>query len=238
MTQSLTLLDLTHQISAQPAPLLLLDTCAILDILRVPFRDHLDPKIIEATKMLISRAITPPPHHLWVVISDLVEMEWQSNWEGVSKELNKDIERCQRHFTRISDVLQNFWSTAVTTGHPDLTSFPLETHLGNLGKSVLNVSLKIVEDPNCVNRAFQRLKLYQAPASKGKGEMKDCTIVEHYLECCQRLKAVGFSHQVILVSSNVTDYGEPNALRPPLDTQFSQQGIQLVTNLSWAMSLI
>jgi len=230
-----TLIELTNQINAHPTPLLFLDTCAILDLIRVPYRDGLPLDMIDATKRLLLKAISQPPQ-LWVVIADQVEKEWQDHERRVSDELKVEIDKCQDKLTRFSDVLQLLLSTTYPT---HLTQFSLETHLANLSKEVLEVSLKISQDNELVTKAWQRVQDGLAPAAKGKEEMTDCVIIEHYLEVCQRLRNTGFSQPIIFVSSNVTDYGNPpKSIRPPLDTQFSNLGIKFVTRLNWAMSLI
>jgi len=225
-------MPLTNRINTHPAPLLFLDTCAILDLIRFPYRNKQLPNLINATNKLLSKA-TPQPPQLWVVIADQVEKEWHDNKKEVSDELKEEIEKCQRELTIFSDILQQ---TLLTT---NLTNFSLEDDFVNLSKRVLDVSLKIIEDDGLVNKAWQRVKAGEAPAKKGKQEMKDCVIIEHYLEVCQQLRTTGFSQPVIFVSSNVKDYGEPpNRIRSPLDTQFRTYGIQFVTDLDLAMSLI
>lgn len=208
-----TLIELTNQINAHPTPLLFLDTCAILDLIRVPYRDGLPLDMIDATKRLLLKATSQPPQ-LWVVVADQVETEWRKHQTKASEDLRKEIEDCQAKLTRFSKVIQKVLSTTCLT---HLTQFSLETHLANLSKDVLDVSLKIAEDKNLEGRVLARVRACLAPAKKGKGEVEDCVIIEHYLEVCQRLRDTGCSQPVIFVSSNVNDYGKPSSIRSPLD---------------------
>jgi len=230
-----TLIELTNRINAHPAPLLFLDTCTILDLIRVPYREELHPNMIGAAKRLLSKTASQPPQ-LWVVVADQVETEWQRHQSEETDKLNKNIKDCQDKLTRFSHVLQQ---VLATTYPIDLTQFSLETHLLDLSKKILDVSLKIAEEKYLRYRGYDRVHACLAPAKRGKGEQEDCVIIEHYLEVCQSLRNTGFSQPVIFVSSNVKDYGKPpSKIRPPLDTQFSNLDIQFVTKLDWAMSLI
>ena len=79
------LLGVVNRILAAPAPVLCLDTCALLDIIRVPARFHenkISVNIITAAFELISKASTNPPD-LWILILELVEKEWLENASNV-----------------------------------------------------------------------------------------------------------------------------------------------------------
>lgn len=57
-----------------PAPIIFLDTCSILDIIRCGFRENIDSQEIMASRRLISVR-----DGLWLVTCQTVEMEWLDN---------------------------------------------------------------------------------------------------------------------------------------------------------------
>jgi hypothetical protein len=232
----LTLSEITNQINTNPAPLLLVDTCTFLDVIRVPYRENIQINMIDTTMTLISRAKLNPPS-LWLVSCDIVKAEWESNANEVCNELKMHISKYQQSGVRLGKILEKALP-GITYYQPDLVTFSLEQHLYNLSKNLLEASLKIADDDDCLVRATKRVRMNQAPASKSKSEPKDCMIIEHYLALCQGLRNSGFSKKCIFVSSNVNDYGKPHNIHQPLDTQFNNLGIDFVTDLSWAMSMI
>ncbi len=65
----LTLSEITKLCEANPAPLLLLDTCTFLDIIRVPYRENIQVNIIKAAMALISRSQSKVPDHIWLYLA-------------------------------------------------------------------------------------------------------------------------------------------------------------------------
>jgi hypothetical protein len=169
----LTLLDITNKINANPAPLLLLDTCTFLDIIRVPNRNNIQVNVVEAAMTLIARAKSKSPKDIWLVICDIVREEWDSNAGEVRNELKTYIYK--HHGTRFGEILEKTLP-GVIYSQPNLTTFSLEQHLYNLSKNLLEASLKIADDDNCLVRATKRVRMNQAPASNSKSEPKDCMI--------------------------------------------------------------
>lgn len=47
--------------------------------------------------------------------------------------------------------------------------------------------------------------------------MKDCVIVEAYLEVAQHLRAAGLDKPIVFTSSNTKEYFEPNTRHLPAD---------------------
>jgi hypothetical protein len=62
--------------------------------------------------------------------------------------------------------------------------------------------------------------------------MKDCVIVEEYLELTRQLRAIGFTKKCVFCTSNVNDYGPPH---PALVTDFAAVNLIFTTNLPWAV---
>jgi len=57
--------------------------------------------------------------------------------------------------------------------------------------------------------------------------MKDCVIIEAYLETAHQLRAAGFSKPVVFASSNTKEYFEPNTRHLPMDIASDLAAVQM-----------
>ena len=73
-----------------PAPMLYLDTCILLDIVRSPVRNSIDSNSAKLAKSLTAQSNTAQ-RSLWLVTSATVYKEWQENIEGVLAKLAKSL---------------------------------------------------------------------------------------------------------------------------------------------------
>jgi hypothetical protein len=226
---------LVNRILTQPAPVLFLDTCALLDIIRVPFRE-VSVNLIVATNDIILKAST---NHLWIVTLALVEKEWRDNAGNVSIELEKHLQKLHDNLVKFSDTLDK-----IETGTPfyktDLRRFEIEQKLYHLSEKLLKTAITMENDDNCKIKAMNRVSTDAAPAGSkhGKNEAKDCMIIEHYLCLCQELRNNAFAEKCLFLSSNTQDYGHPQRLRPPLDVEFANLNLNFAKDIAMANSMI
>ena len=177
MTSSL---DLAASVCALPRPLMFLDTAAILDIMRVPFRHELQVDIVDSAAALVDD-LAATPKRMWVVSTSNVLQEFQANREAVLQELG----------TRISNVTQSILrlSRVASLVVPEKRIGPLDWLDATLGSRVVGVMDRLVASvtlfrvtAECVGRARDRLWAGLPPASKSKQEFKNCEIFEEFLE--------------------------------------------------------
>ena len=94
-------------------------------------------------------------------------------------------------------------------------------------------SIILDRDEESANNASLRLENNEAPSSSNKQEMKDCLIIDHYLELSAKLRNNGFNKKIFFITSNTSDYGKINSLKVPLDVQFSELNILYRNNYQW-----
>lgn len=236
------LLSVVNRILAAPAPVpvLCLDTCALLDIIRVPIRFHKDKisvEVITAAFDLISKASTDKPD-LWILTIELVEKEWLENAANVHTELKTHLNNLHYALDHFSKA-QNKIETDSQFYQTDLRCFNLVQQLYSLSESLLKTSIIVENDDNCKIKAMNRVSTDDAPAGSkhGKNEAKDCMIIEHYLYLCRELRNNGFSEKCLFVSSNTQDYGHPQRLRSPLDVQFASVDLIFAKDFAMAKSM-
>jgi hypothetical protein len=95
-------------------------------------------------------------------------------------------------------------------------------------------------DPEIASRALLRLNQARTPARKGRDSMKDCVVIETYLDAVGELRAAGLESKIVFVSPNTKDYaGEPGrALKPDLAQEFATLGMEYAPNLAAAKHLL
>ena len=220
---------LARNILANRAPVLLLDTCAIIDIIRSPIRAT-KGDLLGAAHRLLAHA-EASPRRLWIVVNEQVAHEWRDNASNVAGEVRAEISRTE---TAARGLLASAREIAPGQRMSDfsLGGLDLENLLLARGKSLLDSASTIADDDICRQRAEGRMRKRLAPSS-----YKDCHIIEHFLELGGRLRKVGFSDPVIFVSSNTNDYGKSPG-DPPLDDEFRAVNCQFVTNIAQAESIL
>ena len=84
--------DLAVQIIEAGIPVLLLDTCSILDIVRAPIREQMSVHDIEAVHSLLDRA-TGSSHQISLVVTEQVVTEFEKHLADVAQDCCKAIKK-------------------------------------------------------------------------------------------------------------------------------------------------
>ncbi|EPB8093645.1 DUF4935 domain-containing protein [Yersinia mollaretii] len=222
---------IVNRILANPKPVILFDTCALLDIVRSATRDNISPEIISAASTLTSSDDN------WLISSEVVDTEWANNIEIVETDTRNSVKNLHKRALVFKEALDHSTSPEKWTYPKYFTSYDLEQNLKSISND-LRESLTLIEsDATCIQRASNRVVQCIAPASKGKSEFKDCFIIEHYIELGNRLKAAGFSNSIIFISSNKSDFGSPYDIREPIKTEFSNANIRYIGDIKSAIML-
>jgi len=228
--------ELISNILRDPAPIIFLDTCVILDIIRVLYREKVDNRILKSAKDLIRRSKIEPKK-LWLLTSEIVEIEWNNNIDSVVRDLRSEIVKLEKNFLSLKIILEDIFPETCIQ-YPDIKTYSLDTFLRNYSEKLLTSSISFLNDEECLAKSTLRVIKNEAPASKGKSEAKDCMIIEHYLKVSQRLQENGFNEKRIFITSNSNDYGNPSDTKEPLKCEFDKIGLEYVNNFSWAISMI
>jgi hypothetical protein len=101
MTASLTIAEAQERILAQPAPVLFLDTCALLDVLRVASdRESVPHRIVPAAAEVAAKAIKYP-RELWAFGAARLDVEWDDNVYGVLDHIERHIAQVDRSLAKL-----------------------------------------------------------------------------------------------------------------------------------------
>jgi len=219
---------IVQHISENPAPVLLIDTCSLLDIIRVPHRANIHISHLEGAKNLLR-----VQHHL--VVTKTVEIEYMHHLTPTCIELERYVLKFASNGERIINALESM-DLDYQFYISNIEKLDLVQKLKSISDGILNKALIIEKDSQCIDKANTRTELYQAPARRNKSESKDCVIIEHYLKLAKLLQQNTFSKKIVFITSNSNDYGSAPNPKPPLDTEFVAQNVFYCNNFKWALS--
>ncbi|MGK7392876.1 MAG: PIN domain-containing protein [Candidatus Cyclobacteriaceae bacterium M2_1C_046] len=179
-------------------PILFFDTCALLDILRIPlpsrsFPTDADQHVIEVKNFInADKAIC--------LSSEICIKEFNDNTPIILKAYDTE-------FTKIESSINNFYELVDNSGiasekidRVSLKKYKIENYFADIAGNIIS-KIYFVEEEPLRNSAHIRLIDKIPPAAK-KGEYKDCIIWETYYKIISELK----SRVSFFISSNKDDY--------------------------------
>ncbi len=216
--------ELTDRILAAPAPVVFLDTCAILDVARAA-REQPFANIALYTHAFIQRAKSSSPT-TYLVIADIVPMEWNNNIDVTKRDSVRSVETTER---LISVAKELRLSTGAEPSFGMMKEIP--TRLRNLSEELLNTALVIDRTSVAVTAAVDRVFANKKPSNGN--EIKDCYIVEHYLAVARELRSRQFAKPLYFVSSNTKDFAQPSSSRihEDLEPDFTAVRLEYSVNI-------
>lgn len=194
------------------APVLCVDTCTLLDVIRDITRETVRLADASAGLALLSAAETNTD--LVVLMADQVAIELAANLADVEQEAEDKLARFRTTAQRIHDVATAYGASG------SLHTVHLYGHVGR-ARLVLGrwetIARKVPSNPGVAGRALARVNAPRTPARKGKESMKDCVVIEAYLEAAQQLRTAGHRAPIVFASSNTKEYHAPNTSHLPAD---------------------
>ena len=232
---SITLLkidDAVNEIINRSSPVLFLDTCTLLDIIRLPFRQK-SPTTAKSflesvgnANQLIKRS------KLSLVILPPVLKEWNNNLPNTKAELSRHIREIILRLEILSAIHSSGAGGLVV---PDLLSLKTESFLETICNDLILSAIHIEQDNDLVLKANDRV-VNNIPPSR-KGTIKDCIIYEHCLQITSLLRSEEFTENIIFFTSNTKDFCVSNGnAKQPINDELSNLSIRLCLNWSWAIN--
>ncbi len=220
-----------ERIADLPAPILFLDTCIFLDIIRTPHRDNIPYDNISSALAIANLSNDNPPK-LWLITNETVHGELEANIENVKIELLREIKKQEEKREKLINCVNILFNKEFPYGQK-LARLQLDDHLENFSKNIMQKCLVAqIEDTHSV-KAMHRVRKCLPPARKGKQEAKDCEILEAFLDLAKQIRANGVTEKIFFITSNTDDYGKPDSLR--VKDEFNQINAGYINNLSWAL---
>jgi hypothetical protein len=224
--------DISQRIVNSPAPLLFIDTCIFLDILRSAYRDNIHVDAISSALKLIKLSQNNPPK-IWLVTNETVHREWNENIVGEKRKLEGEIEKSVLTRDKLITAADIIFKIKHSHGQ-FITSLSLHEKLESLSHNLLRHCLIIKEEDAHHAKGSYRSTKYIAPAKRGKAESKDCLIFETFLDISNKIRELGYCENIYFFSSNSNDYGKPN--KPLIIEDLEKINAKLINNLLWALN--
>lgn len=208
-------------------PVLCVDTCTVLDVVRDITRESVTPADVNAGLDLL--ALAEAGSRLTVLMAEQVTLEIAGNVETVEQEARAALEKFLAQAQRIHDVAGAYGAQ----GHLQIRH--LDGHVIR-AKPVLGrwtqVAQVVPHNDGVASRAFRRVNAPRTPARRGKESMKDCVIVEAYIEAASQLRAAGMTAPIVFASSNTKEYFASNTrhLQADIAMDLAAVGIEYAPN--------
>jgi hypothetical protein len=227
--------DLAIKIALAPAPIVFLDTAAILDILRVPFKG-LQTDIAKSALAVVDQTLMVP-RGIWLVSSSNVMLEFDQNRERVRDAMADHLRLVNESVKRLLAVARGIRAER-NVEEIDLLDLKMDQQIEAILKSLVDATVLFRGTEACIVKAGRRVWAQTPPSSRERQEFCDCEIFEEFLELMTAVRTHGCTERAIFVSPNTTDYGTlPNGY-PPIAAALSNVGAQYAINLSHALALI
>lgn len=218
--------NVVAKIVAIGTPILFLDTCSLLDIVRAPVRQQVSIQDIEAMHMLLTRA-EATPSELSIIVDEQVHREFTDHLNDVTEETKRDLKKKTEN---LRGVLERMAALAPNDSIPAAIDL-LTLDFPQRGKDIADRFLKkclLVEDGDQETlKAVVRVRNATPPATRAKQSVKDCVIVETYIRAAAEMDAGGFERKKVFLSSNTKDFHqEHSSLHPSLRNEFNTVSLE------------
>lgn len=223
-----TIAELVEHLAGTELPLLFVDTCALLDIIRVPVRQ---PNALETIAGALR--IVEQRKNFNLVISSVVIPEFQANLPTVISDLDAKCHALREEITLFNDILALVGLE--THSRISFDSYDrLASELTQLSQTLLGTALTFQRDHHIELKAFRRSSARIPPGHRG-GQDKDCLLFEELLEVARQLRSRDHCAKVVFCTSNTKDYCEFRSRpHPEIVRQLDPLQIDFTTNLPWA----
>jgi len=223
-----------HVAEADESPILCLDTCSVLDVLRDPSRA--DVRLQEQEASLFLLAMAEKGSALEVRVADQVRHEYAERVNRVQRETTLALTKLQRQIRKIDEFARlHGCESQVNLEHWD-------GHAERCRQAAdrwMNVAKTAPTPSDVEKRAFARVNSALPPAGRGKNEMKDCVILETYLAYARALR-VDSTRTAVFVSSNTSDFANDrrNGVAEEIREEFLEVDLKYAPNMRIARRLL
>ncbi len=224
------------QILAQPAPVIILDTCNFLDLFR---RDttRQQPRIPAEEIRIASellQLVTARPDAVHLVVPELVPGEFADHANRIEREFDGWLEFHDENQDWLAEAALRVGTVLPTplAVHP----FGLHAEFRRLADELLAQAVVLDRDQSSLNRAVARLIAKRRPSHKK--EIKDSMNMEQSLELCSQLRIAGFTNCAVFISSNTNDYAAASTssqLHNDLQAEFAAVSLEYFPSLRAAV---
>jgi PIN domain len=207
--------------------LLVVDTCALLDLVRAPVRAEFHPSYANgACRLLAALQSAKPPCRL--VCSDVVQTEYRRNIDAVTDETRRLLYKNRDQYRQGLKIVGYFSGANELPSVDDAWIEASVLRARGVADRFAQIAAVEPATADDMNKAVRRVMTGTAPSRQGKDSTADCIITEVAL----RLANAGASGvtRTVFFSSNTAEYCETQKLKSSLQAEFDAIGIEYVRN--------
>lgn len=185
-----------NHFDVSPKNIIIWDTCALLDIIRLPYRSGdiaTFQSLIEIKKLIDDNSV-------YSLCSILTMTEWNDNEDVVKDKTQKDLDLTSIYHKNGVDIINHIFTTTHQTSKLDDKTLVVE--LEKIAVEILNKTI-FLSTESISDAALWRVAQKKAPASK-KQEFKDCAIWETVLSIGDAVNGKG--KKAVYFTVNTDDY--------------------------------
>jgi hypothetical protein len=216
-------------IAAAGRPVLLIDTCSILDIMRDPTRETLRLHERQAGLDLL---VAVENGLLVGVVAHQVTLEFADHDQSVQAEADRALKKLRGQIDRVNQL------SAILGAPAPLDLTHLDDHVDRTRKIVGRWLARLVPykpDATVLEKAIARMNGNIAPARRGKDSSKDCIVFETYLKFADELRNEGLAAPIVFLSSNTSEYlTDSKVLRVEIANDFAPLKVDYASNMALA----
>ncbi len=160
------LADTSAQLLAAALPVLFIDTCSLVDVIRAPIRHDKIQGCVESAAELLQRATSAPPQCVLVAAS-FVPGEWLAHAAPTTDDLKKYLARLDNQAACFHDACGVVGITP-RFGRPTYQGVGLADRLHDLSKQLLDCALHLHPQNETNLRAFARAATKTPTLAKGR----------------------------------------------------------------------
>ena len=223
-----------HCATLGESPVLCLDTCSVLDILRDPGRR--DVAVQEQAASLSLLDIAELGSALEVRVADQVRHEYADRVAEVEEETTRGLSRFRRQIHKIDELVALHGAEGkVAIDHWD--AHPERCR--QAADRWMQIARSASPSSDVVGRAYARVMKASRPARRGGGEMKDCVVLETYLAYVREVRESS-ARTVVFVSSNTRDFANErgNDVADEIRDEFLELNLKYAPNMRMARRLL
>lgn len=215
-------------------PILCLDTCSVLDILRDPGRRDVEAQEQAASLSLLDFAELGSA--LEVRAADQVRHEFADRVAEVQEETTRGLSILRVQVRKIDELVgihgaKGHIAMEHWDGHPE--------RCRQAADRWMRVAKPASSSSDIVGRAYARVTKALRPARRGRSEIKDCVILETYLAYVRKVRE-NSTRTVVFVSSNTRDFANErgNDVADEIRDEFLALDLKYAPNMRMARRLL
>jgi hypothetical protein len=220
------------------AAILILDTCAILDLVRAPVRPEFDVLHTGRARAILAAAqqANPPVR---MIVSDVVRTEFQRNLPAVLETTTAMLKKHCEQYRHALSIVAGYSDVPAAPSADELWIAENVRHGERLALAFLACAATEIATNDDQLLANRRVWTRVAPAETGNNNLADCVITEIALRIAKTQSGAANSPRIVLFSSNTADFCEAKRLKPALQTQFDACALQYAKNWgeAWAATV-